>query len=251
MKIGILGQGYVGLAIKVGFQPHYSDLNYFDKFHKKKSSVKNLEKLVHCSDIIFICLPTPMKKSGQCDTSIVRKEIVKINDYSSNKKIVVIKSTVPPGTSLDIDNENDNIDVIFNPEFLTEKNFLEDFKKQNRIILGGNKSPVDILEQVYLKVFPKTKIIKTDESGVDYDKVLKYALHDERLGKSHWAVPGHDNKFGFGGSCFPKDINALIYFAKKEGVNPEVLKSVWETNLKVRPEKDWEKLLGRAVVKED
>jgi UDPglucose 6-dehydrogenase len=85
---------------------------------------------------------------------------------------------------------------------------------------------------------------------VDYEKVVQYALYDERLGKSHWSVPGPDNKLGFGGSCFPKDINALIYFAISEGVNPEVLKSVWATNLKVRPEKDWEKLLGRAIVKE-
>jgi len=280
MKIGILGQGYVGLAIKVGFQPYYSDLNYFDKFYKRKSSVKNLEKLVNCSDIIFICLPTPMKKSGQCDTSIVRKEIGKINGFSNEKKIIVIKSTVPPGTTSDIDNENENIDVIFNPEFLTEANFLEDFKNQNRIILGGNKNPVDILKRVYLKVFPNTEIIKTDsktsemikyltntflatkvsfanemkiicdKSNVDYEKVVQYALYDERLGKSHWSVPGPDNKLGFGGSCFPKDINALIYFAISEGVNPEVLKSVWATNLKVRPEKDWEKLLGRAIVKE-
>jgi len=280
MKIGILGQGYVGLAIKVGFQPYYSDLNYFDKFYKRKSSVKNLEKLVNCSDIIFICLPTPMKKSGQCDTSIVRKEIGKINGFSNEKKIIVIKSTVPPGTTSDIDNENENIDVIFNPEFLTEANFIEDFKKQNRIILGGNKNPVDILKRVYLKVFPNTEIIKTDsktsemikyltntflatkvsfanemkiicdKSNVDYEKVVQYALYDERLGKSHWSVPGPDNKLGFGGSCFPKDINALIYFAISEGVNPEVLKSVWATNLKVRPEKDWEKLLGRAIVKE-
>ena len=88
-----------------------------------------------------------------------------------------------------------------------------------------------------------------DRIDVDYDQVVEYALYDERLGKSHWAVPGPDNKLGFGGSCFPKDINALIYFSKKEGLDLDLLKSVWETNLKVRPEKDWENLKGRAVVK--
>jgi UDPglucose 6-dehydrogenase len=279
MKIGILGQGYVGTAIKIGFQQYDSDINYFDKFHQKKSSVPSLEKLVECSDIIFVCLPTPMKKTGECDASIVKKEIERINEYSDKKKIIVIKSTVPPRTTEKIDNNNKKIDVIFNPEFLTESNFLEDFKKQNRIILGGHKEPVDIVQQVYRKVFPNTEIIKTDSTtaemikyftntflatkvsfsnemkiicnkiNINYDKVVEYALYDERLGKSHWDVPGPDNKLGFGGSCFPKDINALIYFSKKEGLDLDLLKSVWETNLKVRPERDWEKLQGRAVVK--
>jgi UDPglucose 6-dehydrogenase len=220
-----------------------------------------------------------MKENGECDIGIVEKEIEKINKYSTHKKIVVIKSTVPPDTTKRINNNNKNIDVIFNPEFLTERNFIEDFKKQNRIVLGGNKKPVDTVQQVYTKVFPNTTIIKTDSTtaemikyftntflatkvsfanemkiicdqiDVNYDQVLEYSLYDKRLGKSHWAVPGPDNKLGFGGSCFPKDINALIYFSKQKGLDLDLLKSVWETNLKVRPEKDWENLKGRAVVK--
>ena len=61
-------------------------------------------------------------------------------------------------------------------------------------------------------------------------------------------VPGPDGKFGFGGSCFPKDIQAMINFAEKLDINPATLKGVWETNLIVRPEQDWKKLKGRAVV---
>ena len=79
----------------------------------------------------------------------------------------------------------------------------------------------------------------------------RFATNDVRIGGSHTNVPGHDGKKGFGGTCFPKDINALIYFAKQKGIDLDVLKSVWETNLKVRPEKDWEKLKGRAVIKKD
>ena len=63
-------------------------------------------------------------------------------------------------------------------------------------------------------------------------------------------VPGHDGKYGFGGSCFPKDIQALIKYGDEIGVDMGVLKAAWETNLKVRPEKDWEELKGRAVVDE-
>ena len=62
---------------------------------------------------------------------------------------------------------------------------------------------------------------------------------------------GHDGKPGFGGSCFPKDVQALIHYGNSIGIDMDVLKGVWETNLKVRPEKDWESLLGRAVVNDD
>ncbi len=281
MKIGILGQGYVGSAIKIGFQKKYKKLNTFDKYKDSSSTVSSLEELTKSSNIIFICLPTPMKENGECDTGIVEKEIIKIDQYSNESKIIVIKSTIPPGTTKKIDAKNKNIDIVFNPEFLTEKNFIEDFKKQNRIVLGGNEKSVQVIEKIYKTIFPSTTIIKTDATtaemikyltntflatkvsfaneikmicdkiDVDYDKVVEYSLYDKRLGNSHWSVPGPDGKLGFGGSCFPKDINALIYFAKEKGLDLDLLQSVWETNLKVRPEKDWEDLKGRAVVKKD
>ena len=87
-------------------------------------------------------------------------------------------------------------------------------------------------------------------SGIDYDKVVEYATYDERLGKSHWAVPGPDGHYGFGGSCFPKDINALINVGLELDMTPQVLMAAWETNLNVRPEEDWKELKGRAVVNE-
>ena len=90
----------------------------------------------------------------------------------------------------------------------------------------------------------------SDKLDIDYSKVIEYATYDQRLGNSHWSVPGPDDKLGFGGSCFPKDINALISVALKLNIDPILLKSVWDTNLKVRPEKDWEKLQGRSVVED-
>ena len=89
-----------------------------------------------------------------------------------------------------------------------------------------------------------------DKLDIDYDKVVEYSTYDERLGKSHWAVPGPDGHYGFGGSCFPKDINALIHLAGQLDLCPDVLLGVWEKNLEVRPEEDWEELKGRAVVDE-
>ena len=282
MNIGIVGQGYVGTAVNEVFSKHY-DVETYD-LDIDKCSVDYLEDLVELSNIIFVCVPTPMKKDGSCDTSIVEAVVKDINDMVVSRnvsgRIVAIKSTIPPGTTNRLNKECKNISVIFNPEFLTEANFIDDFKNQNRIIIGGERPSTTKLRQVYSLVFPNTPIIKTGSKtaemvkymtntflatkvsfanemyqiceglGIDYDKVVEYSTYDERLGKSHWAVPGPDGKLGFGGSCFPKDINALIHLAGQLDLCPDVLLGVWEKNLEVRPEEDWKELKGRAVTDE-
>ena len=89
-----------------------------------------------------------------------------------------------------------------------------------------------------------------DSLDIDYDKVVEYAVHDERIGNSHLNVPGPDGDFGFGGHCFPKDLNALINLASKNqlGLDINVLKATLETNNKVRKNRDWEQQKGRAVI---
>jgi UDPglucose 6-dehydrogenase len=82
---------------------------------------------------------------------------------------------------------------------------------------------------------------------IDYDKVVEYATYDERLGKSHWNVPGHDGDFGFGGHCFPKDLKALLHLTEKLGTLNNVLCATNETNNNVRKNRDWEQMKGRAV----
>ena len=281
MKIGIVGQGYVGSAVKEVFSKHY-ETNTFDL--NGDCTCTDIEDLVAASDIIFVCVPTPMKKDGSCDTSIVEAVVKDINDMVVSRnvsgRIVAIKSTIPPGTTNRLNKGCENISVIFNPEFLTEANFIDDFKNQNRIIIGGERPSTTKLRQVYSLAFPNAKIVKTgsitaemvkyftntflatkvsfanemkmicDGLNIDYDKVVEYSTYDERLGKSHWAVPGPDGKMGFGGSCFPKDINALIKVADELGLCTEVLSSAWYTNLMVRPEQDWKELKGRAVTDE-
>ena len=81
-----------------------------------------------------------------------------------------------------------------------------------------------------------------DKVGVDWDQAVNGFVLDGRIGHSHLQVPGPDGKLGFGGSCFPKDIQALIKFGKINGVDMNVLEGTWKTNLIVRPEKDWENL---------
>ena len=280
MKIGIVGQGYVGTAVKTVFEKHY-DVETYDI--KQNCSCVSLQELVYETDVIFVCVPTPMNKDGSCNLSIVKNVVSDINDIvintneSMNNKIVAIKSTVPPGTINKLNRECKDISIVFNPEFLTEANFIEDFKNQNRIIIGGPRPATTILRQIYSLVFPNIPIIKTgsktaemvkyltntflatkvsfanemkmvcDKIDIDYDKVVEYSMYDDRLGTSHWAVPGPDGKNGFGGSCFPKDVNALISLSEDLDLWSHTLRGAWYTNLEVRPEKDWEKLKGRAV----
>ena len=92
--------------------------------------------------------------------------------------------------------------------------------------------------------------ILCEKVGGKWEDVLEGFIRDGRVGHSHLNVPGHDGKFGFGGSCFPKDIQAIINYADSLGLTMDTLKGVWKTNLKVRPEKDWEKLEGRAITKD-
>ena len=91
-----------------------------------------------------------------------------------------------------------------------------------------------------------------DEIDVDFDKVVEYALYDDRIGKSHLSVPGPDGSLGFGGHCFPKDLKAIISLAEDLGVQPSVTSAVWAKNLEVRKSenRDWERMIGRAVTKE-
>ena len=274
MTIGVIGQGYVGTAIKLGFQDHYDVITY-DKYDIAKSTHPKISDLVEETKVIFVCVPTPMRKDGTCYTGIVEEVIREINE-TANDHIVVIKSTVPPGTTDRFNHEFSNVTVIFNPEFLTEENFLDDFKNQNRIILGGSRKGTNKLRQIYSKVFPKATIVKTgdkhaemvkyftncflatkvsfanemynicEQLDLDYDKIVEYATYDERLGKSHWAVPGPDGDFGFGGHCLPKDLSAIINKFETYGL----LEAVENVNDQVRDNRDWEEMKGRAIIDE-
>tara|TARA_E500000331_G_scaffold339935_1_gene370733 strand:+ start:417 stop:1265 length:849 start_codon:yes stop_codon:yes gene_type:complete len=282
MKIGIIGQGFVGTAVKEGLKQFY-EIDTFD-LDESKRDVDYIEDIIDRNNIIFVCLPTPMNQDGSCNTDIVEGVISELDNLALTRqcsnRVVVIKSTIPPGTTERLNKECKHIQVVFNPEFLTEANFIEDFKSQDRIIIGGPRPASTKVRQLFYKAFPNAHIIKThstiaemvkymtntflatkvsfanemfqlcDMLNIDYDKVTEYAILDKRLGKSHWSVPGPDGHYGYGGSCFPKDINALIKVAEKWDIPSNVLSAAWETNLDVRPEEDWKELKGRAVVDE-
>ena len=275
MKIGIIGQGYVGTALKVGFKDYYN-VETYDKYDLSKSTKSSIKRVVEFTDVIFVCVPTPMRKDGTCYTGIVEEVIREINE-TADGHIVVIKSTVPPGTTDRINAEYTKSTVIFNPEFLTEANFIDDFKNQNRIILGGDRKGTSKVRQLYSRLFPQATIVKTgakhaemvkyftncflatkvsfanemkyicDSIDLDYDKVVEYATYDERLGKSHWSVPGPDGDLGFGGHCLPKDLSAMVNGFDTLGL----LEAVEQVNDQVRENRDWELMVGRAVLEEE
>ena len=274
-NVGIIGQGFVGSALAEIFANHYKVYTY-DKALTDLSTHKNVVSLSRACELLFVCVPTPMREDGSCDISIV-KEVVQQACSTGRQNIIAIKSTVPPNTTKSLQDLCQDSQIVFNPEFLLERNAEEDFRNTSRVILGGPRPATTRLKQFYAKVFPNAHIIKTDSTvaemvkyltnsflavkvsfanemyaicqslGVDYDKVAEYALHDERLGSTHWSVPGPDGHYGFGGSCFPKDINALMHLAQTLCIKANTVQGAWNTNLMTRPEKDWESLKGRAV----
>tara|TARA_R110002153_G_scaffold144818_2_gene296028 strand:- start:26 stop:856 length:831 start_codon:yes stop_codon:yes gene_type:complete len=276
MTIGIIGQGFVGNAIYQKFKKYFDVKTYDLKENLCNSTFEEVSKQL----VVFVCLPTPMEDGGKCNTNLVTSTITKISNSPSPNlfRTVVIKSTVPPGFTKNLNENFTNLNFVFNPEFLTEANAVEDFNNQNRIILGGDDYITEEIRRIYVKPFPTANIVKTesthaemvkyltnsflatkvsfanemfqicDKLGVDYSKVIEYSMLDDRLGKSHWKVPGPDGDFGYGGHCFPKDVKALISVAEELGIFPEILMATNEKNEEVRKNRDWEQMKGRAIV---
>lgn len=268
INIGIIGYGYVGQAVAYGFNKtsHGKDqILYYDKY---KDSTP-LEEVIRRSEFIFVALPTPMKadESG-IDLSIVDQNIKEITKYTDNTdKIVIIKSTVTPGTTLRYEKKYPKTHFCFNPEFLTEANFLDDFLNASRTIIGANNDLTSRrVAVIYKQRFHKTTIFQTDPTtaeavkyfanvflalkvtfanffydycqqlGIKYEEVKKIAATDPRIVDSHLDVT---TVRGFGQKCFPKDLVALMGEMKKLGVDTSLFKKIWEYNKKVRKVHDW------------
>lgn len=278
-RIGLVGNGFVGEAFYEGMK-HKTFISVWDT-NPDKRNVNSMETLVNTCNVIFVSVPTPMREDGECDTSIVMSVVNEIKHWARQKctkKIVVIRSTVPPGTCRHLHDPTNGICIVFNPEFLTEANYINDFKNQSRIILAGDSADTNLVAEIYNKSFPTTDIINAtwevaemvkytantflsmkvsfaneiydicNAAGIEYNDVIEIATADNRLGTSHWKVPGPDGHRGFAGSCFPKDINGLMSYARELRIPTPILDAVWRRNVKIdRPEKDWELLVGRAV----
>ena len=285
MKLGIIGNGFVGNAIAHAFIP-CMEVKIYDKNPEK--SFNTLEDVVNDSDVVFVSVPTPMRSDGTIDLSIVESvfDSIQVCYKPESSAVFVLKSTVVPGTTRRLKQRHPTLQIVFNPEFLTERHARFDFLNQSRIVLGfetdlddGNRNlSVERVKGLYNERFSGSNFITTTYETaemikyfnnlffavkvsfmnemklvaektklINWDKAVRGFVSDGRVGDSHLQVPGPDGKRGFGGSCFPKDINAFMTFAESIGLDLAVLKGAWKTNLNVRPEKDWENLKGRAI----
>jgi len=279
MKVGIVGNGFVGQSTAL-FANKDIDIIIYDVLPDKcvpsTTTIYDIAK----TDVVFVCVPTPSNKDGSCFTGWVEDVVTKLNTIKSDSCSVIVRSTVTPGTC-------DKLKCHHMPEFIREKHWQEDFINTSTWIVGlhaSDKSAAEKMSKLINLAF-ENKSIKSNKvhftvpfvtelakyarnsflalkvsycnelaqfcrvKGVDYSLLADLLGEDKRIGSSHTDVPGHDDKYGYGGVCFPKDILALSIEMKKADVEPIILDASIKRNTTVdRPEQDWKKDKGRAVV---
>lgn len=265
ISLGIMGMGVVGKAIYKGFYNLYQTYGYdIDQ----KLSLCDIEKIIQ-SNIIFLCLPTPSKQNGDAETLYIHEAISTIvnrTEYQTliDKPLFVLKSTVPIGTTSLLQEKYD-IKIVHCPEFLSEKTAESDFLQTKRLIIGTN-SPIyanlvlDIFyhrfsciktiivspeESEFIKYFCNafyaTKItffnemrLLSDRLDLDWSKIILGVLSSGWISPMHTNVPGADGRYGYGGSCFPKDILALSNIFKNNELNSILLDATIKQNDNIR-----------------
>lgn len=264
-KLGIIGYGFVGQAVDYGFSTESVDKFIIDPKYNKNTIQDLCDWQPTC---VFICAPTPSKKDGSIDSSIIDDAVMRL--INQTDAFIVIKSTVTP----DVIDRLSRIDgkVVYNPEFLQEGNAKQDFINQRFRVVGVQQpeagrhleglynyfslcNPAQMItmscvEAAYFKYAVNTFLAMKvtfmnqlkeviDDYGGSYNQLSRALAAEYRLGNSHMKIPGHDGKPGFGGSCFPKDLTAWLNFVdKKTNANSDLLKSVKKVNDKIRSNYD-------------
>jgi UDPglucose 6-dehydrogenase len=255
-EIGIVGLGFVGTAIKDSIM--FPSAVCVDS-DPRKGHTGTYTDLMEC-DGIFVCVPSPMNPDGTCDTSILEDVLSKLTGYQG---VIISKVTAPPDTYQRLNDLYPNL--VHSPEFLTAANATQDYVGATWAIVGSNVKAyrtearrIIAISQPDAKItecgigeaalakyainsFLASKVVFMNElyqlatrAGLDYNAVAKIITNDHRLGKSHMQVPGHDGGLGFGGYCFPKDVEALIQYAANNKSNLTVLESVAKKNTMLR-----------------
>ena len=269
--VGIVGNGFVGNALYQNLRDKVQ-CKVYDV--DKNRSFNTLEEVVE-QEYVFVCLPTPMRKDGSCDLSILEKFFEDIEEMDLNileERTFIIKSTVPIGTTKRLAEKHSLTWIVHNPEFLTARNAVHDFKVAQRTVLGGDSLLTNRVAKLYwgyiyygqdpeiiqcssdeseaIKYFSNTflaykvayfnKVYDTCQKlGMDYKNVREGITKDRRIGTSHTKVPGIDRDRGFGGTCFPKDLSSLILQMEKHDLNADLLREVWKYNEEIRTIIDW------------
>ena len=257
INIAIIGHGYVGKAVDHGFSTRQVTKYIVDPIYG--TTIEELQNKVRLH-AAFVAVPTPFGDNGEIDASIVRDVVSKLAFFECP---IVIKSTTTPDVVEELYLANDQ--VVFNPEFLTEKNALDDFINPPMHVIGGNRKYTDRVLELYenhsqctpcpvyhmtakeaafvkygIYSFLATKVLWfnqfkdiVDDHDGKYNVIVNAIGSDPRIGHSHTQVPGPDGRKGYGGACFPKDTNALSAFARGEF---SVLDEVISANNRYRQE---------------
>lgn len=259
IKLAIIGHGFVGKAIDTCFpsvKKLIIDLN-------NNHSIKDLTDFK--PHAIFICLPTPMSDDGSINSKIIIESFKEIKELNI-QTIKILKSTVTPDVLDHLSKNNKNL--VYSPEFLREQSAVNDLINSEINILSGSKKDCETVKDIFkrfsiiknpnfyvtdiktaslvkytINSFLASKVLFFNQMKDLFDKgnhddswenFIKLTSLDKRIGSSHMNVPGPDGKKGFGGACFPKDIGALVSYAKKIDVDLSVLKKVKIENDKIR-----------------
>ena len=256
INIAIIGHGYVGKAVDHGFSTSQVSKYIVDPIYGSPT-IEDLVGKIRL-DAAFVCVPTPFGDDGKIDASIVKDSVRKLSGAMCP---IVVKSTTTPDVIEELYLENEN--VIYNPEFLTEKNALHDFINPPMHVLGGKRQYTNRVLELYenysqctpcpayhmtakeasfvkygINSFLASKVLwfnqfkdVVEKWDAKYNVIVNAIGTDPRIGHSHTQVPGPDGRKGFGGACFPKDTNAFCAFS--DGDLP-VLKKIIEENNKYR-----------------
>ncbi|OGM98552.1 MAG: hypothetical protein A2817_00035 [Candidatus Yanofskybacteria bacterium RIFCSPHIGHO2_01_FULL_39_8b] len=246
-KVGIVGIGMVGGAA----------LRYFQKkdgleiFLYDKGQNLGSQEEVNKAEVIFVCVPTPYLKDGSgFDLSYVEETL----SWLSGEKVVVIKSTILPGTTEMLQKKYPRHKLLMNPEFLTEETADQDMSYPDRQIVGYTEKSHDVAGDLIqlLPLAPFERILPATEAelvkyfgntwfsvkvsfanqmydicqalGADYDRMVEASAADKRIGRTHLNV-WHKGYRGYGGKCLPKDIKAFIQLANSKGVDLKLHKA--------------------------
>lgn len=249
-KIGVIGShGMVGTQVRKWFERN-GEVFCFDK-GKNIGSIEELNK----ADVIFVCVPTPYMEDNEYDLSYVKEAIANIKDG----KLVVIKSTVNPGTTDYFQTAYPNKVFLFSPEFLTELSAYEDFVKPDMQVLGVPYQAYEHASKIMLMLPPSPvmRIVSpidaewvkklrnafyalkvvffnqmydvVSQVGGDYETVRSIVVEDPKIGNSH-SLPFHKGGRGAGGACLPKDLNSLVDFIEHHGLSSPLLEKVRDLN---------------------
>lgn len=256
MKIGIVGAGFVGGAVKNAYDTFQVPVLVHDPV---KGFVTSWDELKTC-DGVYVCVPSPTSETGECDTSIL-EDVLK--NLAGMEGVIISKVTAPPGVYSKLQVVYPNL--VHAPEFLVAATANEDYingtfayiggaeeycQKAEAIIRASQPSLTDVtycsiteasLAKYTINSFLATKVVfmnqiydLAQQLGVNYNSLTNMLQSEKRFGNSHMRVPGPDGSRGFGGACFPKDTSALVYEAERAGVDFSLLKTAIDANKKLR-----------------